>query len=176
MGVNSTGLNQTPKQINQVNRAQAAQAKENTASQATARTAALANANALGNAPASTPVVTVATVAPGVAAASTTGGTTAPAGRVNITATAPRAANVAAQVALATGGVFQAFQSLASIAVATNRTKVSSISGDDKENTGDVKKTESEEKNQLALKDANSETGNDSGDISGANSASGPST
>lgn len=132
-----------------------------------------ATANTIGPAP-----VTTAVSAPGSAPAPAVGGTTAPSqagGRI----AAPQAQTaqtvaVAAQAAMANPAVLGA---LAGVAFSSNRTRVNSISGDAKEDSGDVKvETEAEAKGELATKDTDSATGNESGDISGANSASGPST
>ena len=133
-----------------------------------------ATANSAGPAP-----VTTAVSAPGSAPASAVGGTTASAqsgGRVAALASQAPTAQAATMAAAAMANP-AALGALAGMAFGSNRTKVSSISGDAKEDSGDVKvETEAEAKGDLATKDTDSATGNESGDISGANSASGPST
>lgn len=131
-----------------------------------------ATANTVGPAP-----VTTAVSAPGSAPAPAVGGTTAPSqagGRI----AAPQAPTAqAATMAAAAMANPAALGALAGIAFSSNRTRVNSISGNAKEDSGDVKvETEAEAKGELATKDTDSATGNESGDISGANSASGPST
>ncbi len=117
-----------------------------------------------------------AVAAPGSAPAAPVGGTTAPvspAAAARAASTAPTApGSVAAAIAMATSGVF--FAQAASAAAVTSGKKGSDISGKD-DSIDRAKQTQADEKNNLALKDSNSETGNEAGDISGANAANAPS-
>ena len=135
-----------------------------------------ADAFAKATAPTNTaPAVTTAVAASGSAPAAPVGGTTAPvspAAAARAAATAPTApSSVAAAIGMATSGVF--FAQVSSTAVVATGKKSSDASGKN-ESVDSTKATEADEKNQLALKDSNSQTGNEAGDISGANGANAP--
>ena len=172
MSTNPTGLGANiARQVAQVN--QKANADRNI--QATANQGPSAAARASATAPTNTPQVTTAVAASGSAPAAPVGGTTAPtspAAAARATAAAPTApSSVAAAIGMATSGVF--FAQVASAAVVATGKKSSDVSGKD-ETKDSAKATEADEKNNLALKDSNSQTGSEAGDISGANSANAP--
>ena len=170
MATNAAGF--TPnvaKQVAQVNQKN----NQNNSQPSGPRADAFAKATAPANtAPAP---VTTAVAAPGSAPAAPVSGTTAPtapAAAARAAATAPTApSSVAAAMAMATSGVF--FAQVASAAVVASGKKSSDVSGED-ETKDRAKATEADEKNTLALKDSNSQTGNEAGEISGANSANAP--
>ena len=169
MGTNPTGLTSNiARQVAQVkaNNPDRNNSSTNSGSRADAFKAATAPTN-------TAPAVTTAVAAPGSAPAAPVGGTTAPAAaaRTAPNAPAPQMSSQAAAMAMATSGVF--FAQVASSAVVTAGKKSSDASGKD-ESVDSIKATEADEKNQLALKDSNSQTGNEAGDISGANSANAP--
>ena len=171
MGTNAAGF--TPNIARQV--AQVNQKTNPNNSQASANQGPRADAFAKATAPTNTPQVTTAVAASGSAPAAPVGGTTAPtspAAAARATAAAPTApSSVAAAIGMATSGVF--FAQVSSAAAVTSGKKSSEVSGKD-ESTDRAKGTEADEKNQLALKDSNSQTGNEAGEISGANSANAP--
>lgn len=119
------------------------------------------------------PAPAVAT--PGAPVAPAVGGTTAPAGRTAAApATQAQAPNFAATLAAATMANPAVLTALAGIAITTNRSRVSSISGDAKEDMGDVGLTTEAEDQPDALQEAGQEQG--AGEITEAGSASGPAT
>ena len=175
VGANPSGI--TPKVAQQVVAVQSHRSNQANQTNQSRSQAALRSATAPTNS-SPTPQTAAATAvnAAGVAIGRS-GGTTAPAGRgfgQAPVAPASQAAATMAAASIATNPA--AIQALTGLAIGANRTRISSLSGDADKESGDVKKTESEEKNQLALKDSNSETGNEIGDMSGPNSAGGPST
>lgn len=167
MSTNPTGLNIAR---------QVAQVKANNPDRNSSRADSSPRADAFKAATAPTnspPPVTTAVAAPGSAPAAPVGGTTVPTAGVRTApnAPAPQMSTQAAAMAMATSGVF--FAQVASAAAVTAGKKSSDASGKD-ESTDSIKATEADEKNQLALKDSNSQTGNEAGEISGANSANAP--
>ena len=170
MGTNPTGLTSNiARQVAQV------KANSNQNNSAPVNSGPRADAFKAATAPTNSPApVTTAVAAPGSAPAAPVGGTTAPTAGVRTApnAPAPQMSTQAAAMAMATSGVF--FAQVASSAVVAAGKKSSDASGKD-ESVDSVKATEADEKNNLALKDSNSQTGNEAGDISGANSANAPS-
>ena len=161
MSTNPTGLAANLPRPAAVNQKSSNPAPTNTGP----RTDAFAKATAPTNSPAP---VTTAVAAPGSAPAAPVGGTTVPtatAVRTSPNAPAPQMSSQVAAMAMATSGVF--FAQVASAAVVTSGKKSSDVSGKD-ESTDRAQATEADEKNNLALKDSNSQTGNEAGDISGA--------
>lgn len=169
IGANPSGIapRVAPPPVKQV------QANQNSQANQSARQAAMAQANA-NSAPAPALAASTAVSMPGSAPAVSTGGTTAPASAPR--AAAPQAASVmAAAMSMAAMSNPAALGALFAAAATSKGSKASDISGKD-DSVDRAKETEADEKNMLALKDSNSETGNEAGDISGANSAGGPST
>ena len=177
MGVNNASI--TPKaaaQINQANKAQAAQSRNQANSnQQSARSAALAasnaNTNVRGNAPAT--AISVG----GLAAPITgpVGGTTTPVSLGSIRAQAPTT-NAMSQQAMAVANAFSpAFMAATgAVAVVSNRRKASEVSGDAKEGEGSVELETEAEAQPDALQESDQEQG--AGEITEAGSTSGPST
>ena len=149
------------------------QANQNNQANQSARQAAMAQAN-VNSAPPSTAAAPTSVSMPGSAAAVSTGGTTAPASGPR-TAAPTSQGNMAAAMSMAAMTNPAALGAFFAAAATSKGSKSSDISGKD-DSVDRAKETESDEKNMLALKDSASETGNEAGDISGANSAGGPST
>ena len=150
--------------------AQAVSQKSNPNNPTSANSGPRADAFAKAAAPTNSPIpVTTAVAAPGSAPAAPVSGTTAPASpaaAARAAASAPTApSSVAAAIGMATSGVF--FAQVASAAVVASGKKSSDVSGKD-ESKDSAKATDADEKNQLALKDSDSQTGNEAGDLSGA--------
>lgn len=167
MGTNPTGLTSNIAR-------QVAQVKANNPDRNNSRADSSPRADAFKAATAPTnspPPVTTAVAAPGSAPAAPVGGTTVPTAGVRTAPNAPAPQMSAQAAAMATSGIF--FAQVASAAAVTAGKKSSDASGKD-ESTDSIKATEADEKNQLALKDSNSQTGNEAGEISGANSANAP--
>ena len=170
MGTNPTGLTSNIAR-------QVAQVKANNTNQNNSpvnsgpRTDAFAKATAPTN---TAPAVTTAVAAPGSAPAAPVGGTTAPmspAAAARTAATAPTApSSVAAAIGMATSSVVFARVSAAS-AITVGETK---DKNKDDTNKAINRATEVADKSSLALKDSNSQTGSEAGEISGANSANAP--
>ncbi len=171
MSTNPTGLGANiARQVAQVN--QKANPNNSNPANSGPRADAFAKATAPTNSPSP---VTTAVAASGSAPAAPVGGTTvptSPAAAARAAATAPTTlSSVAAAIGMATGSVF--FAQVSAAAAVTSGKKSSEVSGKD-ESTDRAQATQADEKNQLALKDSGSQTGNEAGEISGANSANAP--
>ena len=176
VGANPAGI--TPKVAQQIAQVQANRNQGNQANgpNAAAKGPTLTNVNSPASAP--PPAVFTPAVTPGAPAAPAVGGTTSPGAKGSIAAPAAPAAQAQAGNMAAAMSVFAPFLAMAgAAAITTNKTKVSSISGDSSKESGNVEvETKAEAEGHLATKDTKSATGNEAGDISGANSTSGPST
>ncbi len=149
--------------------------QQNTQVNQSARQAAISQANAPTN-PAVAVAVSTAVSAPGSPAIANAGGTTTPSGsRPQAVAQAGSAPQASAQAQSAAMSAFAPFLALAgAAALGTNKSKVSKMSGDDKENTGDVEVATETEMQPDALQESDQEQG--AGEITEAGSTSGPST
>lgn len=171
MSTNPTGLSANiARQVAQV--AQKANVNNSNAANSGPRADAFSKATALTNSPAP---VSTAVAAPGSAPAAPVGGTTvptSPAATARAAAGAPTVpSSVAAAIGMATGSVF--FAQVSAVAAVSTGKKSSDASGKD-EVVDRAQATQADEKNNLALKDSDSQTGNEAGEISGANSANAP--
>ena len=176
IGANPSGI--TPKVAQQINRANVAQNANNSANRAntTANTAPSTRAAALANANATTalPAAVVAAAAP---AATAVGGTTAPSARGAAPAAAPGTPAQAAPVTQAAAmSAFAPFLAMAGAAAVTaNSTKTRGISGDQKDSTGDVGRTDADQSEAQpdALQESDTESATD---VGAATQMGGPAT
>ena len=175
MSVGSSNLTGIPNRVAPppVKQTQSAN-QQNTQVNQSARQAAISQANTPTN-PRAAVAVSTAVSAPGSPAITNAGGTTAPSGSRPAAAQTGSIAQANTQAQSVAMSAFAPFLALAgAAALGATKTKISRVSGDEKEDTGDVELETEAELQPDALQESDQEQG--AGEITEAGSTSGPST